>query len=63
MPRAQRFAVYIQQLALESLFQQDERDERPPDARPEPAATSLSYPSWTATSFSDYAPFRGPTNG
>jgi hypothetical protein len=62
MAGQQRFALYIQQLALESLFEQDERDERPADVLPQPAVGNPSYSSWTATSFSVYTPFRGPTN-
>ena len=62
MPRTQRVAEYIQRLAYESLFHHDRRDERPEDVLPR-AESSPSYPSWSATSFSDYVPFRGPTNG
>ena len=62
MPRTQRVAEYIQRLAYESLFHHDRRDERPEDVLPR-AESSPTYPSWRATSFSDYVPFRGPTNG
>ena len=62
MPRTQRVAQYIQRLAYESLVQHEERDDRPDDVPPRTAATP-SYPSWNATSFSAYVPFRGPTGG
>jgi hypothetical protein len=61
MQRTQRVAQYIQQLAFEGLFQQEARDERPDDVPPR--APEQSYSTWSATSFSDYVPFRGPTNG
>jgi hypothetical protein len=63
MPRTQRVAEYIQRLAYESLFQHDRRDERPEDVLPREPQSGPSYASWSATSFSDYVPFRGPTNG
>ena len=61
MPRTQRVALYIQQLAFETLFQQ-ERDERPEDVAPRAPEPASNYASWSPTSFSDYVPFRGPTN-
>jgi hypothetical protein len=63
MPRTQRVAEYIRRLAYESLFQHEERDERPADVLPRTPESSPNYPSWSATSFSDYVPFRDPTNG
>jgi hypothetical protein len=63
MPRTHRVAEYIQRLAYESLFQHDSRDDRPEDVLPRAPESSPTYPSWSATSFSDYVPFRGPTNG
>jgi hypothetical protein len=63
MPRAQRVAEYIQRLAYESLSQQEEREERPEDVLPRASESSPNYPSWNATSFSVYVPFRSPTNG
>jgi hypothetical protein len=62
MPRTQRVAEYIQRLAYESLFQSDGRDERPEDV-PRASESSPNNVSWSATSFSVYVPFRGPTNG
>jgi hypothetical protein len=62
MPRTQRVAEYIQRLAYESLFQNESRDERPEDVLRASESTS-NYASWSATSFSVYVPFRGPTNG
>lgn len=62
MPRAQRVAQYIQRLAYESLFQNEAREERPEDV-PRASEPSSNYSSWSATSFSVYVPFRGPTNG
>jgi hypothetical protein len=63
MPRNQRVAEYIQRIAYETLFQNDERDERPQDLPSRAFESSPNYSSWNATSFSDYVPFRGPTNG
>lgn len=63
MPRTQRVAEYIQRIAYENLFQNEERDERPEDVAPRASESSPSYSSWNATSFSVYVPFRGPTNG
>jgi hypothetical protein len=63
MPRTQRFAQYIQRLAYESLFRPDERDERPEDASPRAPEPAPNYPSWKATSFATYVPFREPDNG
>jgi len=63
MPRTQRVAQYIQRLAYESLFPQAERAERPEDVLPRAPESNPIYPSWNATSFSAYVPFRGPTNG
>jgi hypothetical protein len=63
MPRTQRVAQYIQQLALEKIFQ-DEANETPPDDAPTRAGDENSnYAAWNATSFSAYVPFRGPING
>ena len=62
MPRIQRVAHYIQQLAYESLMQNDKREEQPQDALAHPEHIP-SYPSWNAASFSVYTPFRGPRNG
>ena len=61
MPRAYRVAQYIQRLAYESLAQQEERDERPDDVLTRVPESSPNYPSWNATSFSVYVPFRSPT--
>jgi len=61
MPRAQRIAQYIRQLAYESLLQDEERDDRPEDAPPR--ASESSYTSWNATSFAVYVPFRSPPSG
>ena len=61
MPRAQRVAQYIQELAYASLFQQEERDEQRPQDVP-PRAPEPNYPSWNATSFAVYVPFRSPSN-
>ena len=63
MPRTQRVAEYIQRLAYQSLFQRDERDERPKDALPRSPESSPRYASWSPTSFSVYVPFRSPPNG
>jgi len=60
MPRTQRFVQYVQQLAYESLWQQDERDERPEDVPPAPSPVP-NYGAWNATSFASYTPFRVPT--
>ncbi len=60
MPRPQRIAQYIQQIAYQSLIQLDERDERPEDAPPRPPETT--YATWSATSFPAYVPFRVPTS-
>jgi len=62
MPRSQKVALYVQRLAYQSLFQLEERDERPEDAPPRLEPTP-SYATWSATSFSAYVPFRTPTNG
>lgn len=61
MPRAQRVAAYIRRLAYESLLQPEEREERPEDLL-RVRESSPNYPSWSATSFSVYVPFRSPTN-
>jgi len=61
MRRKQKFVQYIQQLAYESLFQPDERDERPEDAPPAPQTPAFKN-TWNATSFASYEPFRWPTN-
>jgi hypothetical protein len=61
MPRTQRVAQYIQRLAYESLFQPEEREERPEDVLTS-APETPNYASWSATSFSEYVPFRNPTN-
>ena len=63
MPRTQRVAQYIQQLAYQTLVQHEERDERPEDALPRASESTPDYASWSATSFSVYVPFRSPTNG
>ena len=63
MPRTQRVAQYIEQLAYTSLFQHEERDERPEDALPRAPAPAPNYGTWNATAFSDYVPFRDPKNG
>lgn len=63
MPRTQRVAEYMQRIAYENLFQHEERDERPEDVAPRSTGSSPNYSSWSATSFSVYVPFRGPTNG
>lgn len=63
MPRTQRFAQYIQQLAYANLFQPEERDERPDDVPTREGDGTRQYSAWNATSFSGYVPFRGPTNG
>jgi len=64
MPRSQRVAQYIQRLAYENLLRPHERDERPldDDARLREPAQTPSYPAWSATSFSTYVPFRGPSS-
>lgn len=59
MTRTQKVAQYIQGLALESLFQQEARDEWPEDANRAPDSTS-TYPAWNATASLSYVPFRGP---
>jgi hypothetical protein len=61
MPHAQRVAQYIQQIAYKSLFQHEERDERPEDVPPR--APEPKYATWNATSFAVYVPFSSPTNG
>jgi hypothetical protein len=62
MPRAQRVAQYIQRLAYDSWFNHEERDERPKDVLPSGTESSPNYPSWNATSFSVYVPFRDSSN-
>jgi hypothetical protein len=62
MPRAQRVAQYIQRLAYDSLFPHEEYEERPEDVAPRASESSPNYPSWKATSFSVYVPFRSPTS-
>lgn len=62
MPRTHRVAQFIQRLAYENLVQADDRDERPDDASPHPVEHTPTYPAWSATSFSEYVPFRGPAN-
>lgn len=62
MPRTQRIVQYIQQLAYENVWQQEERDERPADFLPPAPAPEPSYTAWNATSFASYVPFRNPTN-
>jgi hypothetical protein len=61
MPRTQRFVQYVQQLAYENVWEQEERGERPDDvlSPPEPEP---KYAAWNATSFASYVPFRNPTN-
>ncbi len=63
MPRTRRVAQYIQRLAYEKLFRSEERDERPDDVLPRTRESTPNYPSWSATSFSVYVPFRDSTNG
>ena len=62
MPGTQRVAQYIQRLGLRSLFQPEERDERPEDVLPRSPQPTPHYSAWNATSFSVYVPFRSPTN-
>ena len=61
MPSTRRIAQYIQQLAYESLFKPEEREERPDDAPSAPEKIP-NYPTWSATSYLSYVPFRSPTN-
>jgi hypothetical protein len=62
MPRTQRIKQYVQQLAYESLWQQEERDERPEDVLQRDPAPTPHYAAWSATSFASYTPFRVPTD-
>jgi hypothetical protein len=62
MPRTQRIVQYIQQLAYENVWQQDERDERPADFLPPSPTPEPKYAAWNATSFASYVPFGSPTN-
>jgi len=62
MPRTQRVVQYIQRLAYESLYQPEERDERPEDVLTPAPSAEPSYTAWNATSFAAYVPFRGPTS-
>jgi len=62
MPRTQRFKQYVQQLAYESLWQQEERDERPEDVLQREPKPTPNYAAWNATSFASYTPFRVPTD-
>jgi hypothetical protein len=63
MPRTQRFALYVQQLAYTKLFETEEREERPDDVLPREDDQGSHYSAWSATSYLGYVPFRGPTNG
>jgi hypothetical protein len=62
MPGTQRFKQYIQQLAYESLWQDEERDERPKDVLTPAPSPTPNYAAWNATSFASYVPFRAPTD-
>ena len=62
MPRTQRFVQYIQQLAYESVWEQEGRDERPDDVLAPAPSPEPNYAAWNATSFASYVPFRVPTN-
>ena len=63
MARIQRVAQYIQQLAYESLFQPEEREDRPEDVVQRAPAPTRNYADWSAASFSVYVPYRSPPNG
>lgn len=60
MPRTERVAQHIQELAYARILEQRELDERPEDAKARPGETVPHYAAWNATSFSGYVPFRGP---
>jgi hypothetical protein len=63
MPRSQRFAQYIRQLAYTEHFQADERDERPDDVLAREETESRQVGAWSATSYSGYVPFRVTNTG
>jgi hypothetical protein len=63
MPGTKRIAQYIQRLTYQSLFQPEEREERPDDVLAPAPEVTLSYATWNPTSFATYVPFRSPTNG
>jgi hypothetical protein len=61
VPRIQRFAHTVQRLAYVNFFKPERRDERRPSdvlARDsQPASTSAA---WSATSYSEFVPYRNP---
>ena len=60
MPRIQRFAHSVQRLAYVKMFKPDQRDVRPDDLLvPEPE-TPATFAAWSATSFSEFVPYRNP---
>jgi hypothetical protein len=63
MPRSQRFAQYIRQLAYTEHFHADDRDERPDDVLAREETQSREVGAWSATAYSGYVPFRISSTG
>jgi hypothetical protein len=60
VPRIQRFAHTVQRLAYVKLFKPEQRDVRPDDVLVPEAEKSSRYAAWSATSFSEFVPYRDP---
>jgi hypothetical protein len=62
VPRIQRFAHTVQRLAYVNFFKPEQRDDRRPDdvlARDgQPVSASAA---WSATSYSEFVPYRNPS--
>ena len=60
MPRIQRFAHTVQRLAYVNFFKPQERDPRPDDVLVRERGAPTSFAAWSATSFSEFVPYRNP---
>jgi hypothetical protein len=60
VPRIQRFAHTVQRLAYVKMFKPDHRDVRPEDVLVPENETPSTFAAWSATSFSEFVPYRNP---
>lgn len=60
MPRIQRFAHTVQRLAYVNFFKPEQREVRPVDVLVRESGPESTSPAWSATSFSEFVPYRNP---
>jgi len=61
VPRIQRFAHTVQRIAYVNFFRPEQREVRPDDVLVRESEPPAPFAAWSATSFSEFVPYRNPS--